>query len=84
MTMNANQYGRIECSFPQLYYQGEFYLDWSSFVELTGQKSTNLFRIIKSLNNVPTFKYKNRLFYEVKFCYGFWNHIDQKNKANPL
>lgn len=80
--MNVNQYGRIECNYPQLYYQGEFYLDWSSFVELTGQPSTNLFRLIKSLNNVPTFKYKNRVFYEIKFCLGFFKYVDQQNKAN--
>jgi hypothetical protein len=80
MAITINQNNLIQCTYPQLFAQGEFYLDWSSFVELSGLPSTNLYRVIKSLNNVPTFKYKNRTYYKTTFCFSLWNRVSEQNK----
>lgn len=79
MGIEKNEYNQIKITYPQLYVDGKFYLDYSSFLELTGQKSTNLFRLIKSLENVPIFKYKNRSYYETSWCLRFWKWVGESN-----
>jgi hypothetical protein len=82
MAFTMNQNNLIQCTYPQLYADGEFYLDWSSFVELSGLPSTNLYRIIKTLNNVPIFRYKNRSYYKTTWCYSFWKRVDEQSKSS--
>ena len=79
MSITINENKQAQCNYPQLYAQGEFYLDWSSFCDLADLPSTNLYRIIKSLENPPTFKYKNRTYYLTKFCYTFWKQVSDQN-----
>lgn len=75
-----NQNGEIKCNYPQLLYEGELYLDWTCLVNLSGQASTNLYRLIKTLDNVPKINYKNRSYYLTSWCLNFWRHVGDKNR----
>lgn len=80
MSIEKNEYNQITVTYPQLYANGKYYLDYSSLLHLSKQKSTNLFRIIKTLENVPVFKYKNRTYYETSWCLKFWTWVSEANK----
>ena len=80
MALTKNQNGEIICTYPQLYALGEMWLDWSSFVELSGLPSTNLYRLLKTLENVPKYNYKNRTYYKTEFCFGFWKRVSDANR----
>ncbi len=82
MSIEKNEFNQIIITYPQLYVSenNKYYLDYSSLLNLSGQKSTNLFRIIKSLENVPVYRYKNRNYYETSWCLKFWTWVSEANK----
>ncbi len=80
MAITVNENNHIQCTYHQLYFQGEFYLDWTALVEVSGQPSTNLYRIIKSLNDVPKITYKNRCYYLTSWCMRFWKIVGEQNR----
>ena len=80
MALIKDENNNIKCTYPQLFHEGEYYLDWTSFVEVSGLPSTNLYRIIKVLPDVPTIKYKNRTYYLTKWCFGFWRTVSNNNQ----
>jgi hypothetical protein len=73
MKVEQNEFGQITISCPQIFYNGEWFIDWRSFVELSGLPSTNLHRIIKQLPNVDEniFIYRNRKLYKTVWAYQF-------------
>ncbi len=80
MSMTISNNNQIKCEFPQLYANGEYWLDFSSFVQLSKQPSTCLYRILQTLPDVPTFKYKNRIYYKTTFCFSFWKNVSDFNR----
>lgn len=81
--MDVNEQGQYLIEFPQLYYQGNFYLSWPDFVELSGMPKSSLFRIIKEMENKPVINIKNRLYYRTDFCIRF-HRWKPNNKSNNL
>jgi len=74
MSMNVNgEYNRIECNYPMLYVPEtkKYYLDFSSLAEISGLPNTCLFRVLKTMPELPVYRYKNRVYYELTFCLQF-------------
>lgn len=69
--MEQNEQGQFIIEFPQLYYQGNFYLSYQDFVALSGMPKSNLARLIKDIENKPVITIKNRKFFRVDFCIKF-------------
>lgn len=78
MPIETNEFNQIKLHYPLLLWEGEYYLDYTSLVDLTGQKSTSLFRLIKGMKDVKTFEYKNRKYYSVEFGLRFWKWVARK------
>jgi hypothetical protein len=84
MSMNVNEFNRIECTYPMLFVPEtkKYYLDWSSFCDAVKQPSTCLYRILKSLPDTTAhqFRYKNRTYWEISFVMGFWRRVSDVNR----
>lgn len=78
--MERNEFNHIQCRLPQLFYNGNYYLDYSSFVEVSGLNSTSLFRTLKAIPDVPKIRYKNRSYFLTEFVFTFWRHVSDANK----
>lgn len=76
--MEQNDFSQLLSRFPQIYYQNNFYLSWSDFVEITGIPSTNLYKIIKLIPDKPTIQIRNRIFYRVDFVFRYHNWLKTK------
>lgn len=79
--MEQNEQGQFILEFPQVYYQGNFYLAWPDFVALSGMPKSNLFRLIKDIENKPVITIKNRLYFRTDFCIRFhrWEKPREKH-----
>ena len=84
MAIEINSNNQMKCSFPMLYVNDgtvtDYFFDWSSFCEIAMLPSTNLHRLLKTLNNVPIYKYKNRTYYQTDFCLSFWRKVSDANR----
>ena len=80
--MEQNQNGQLILPFPQLYFEGAYYLSYQDFIELSGLPKTSLYRIIKVIPDVPKINVKNRLFFRVDFCLRYHRWAKEK-KADP-
>ena len=84
MAIEINENQQIKCTFPQLYVNdgtvNDYFIDWSTFVAISNLPATSLFRLLKTLNNVPIYKYKNRTYYQTIFCLNFWRKVSDANR----
>ena len=64
--VGKNDYNQWE--FPQIFYRGKPYIDFSTFVELSGEKKSTLHRKVLKLNGVQFFEYKNRKYYLLEWA----------------
>lgn len=69
--------------YPKLVVDDESYMDFTSLQDLLNLPKTNLYRMIKGLENVPTLKYKNRIYFRLDFCTSFWSIISDNAKRKP-
>lgn len=78
--MERNEYGQLE--FYQLFFKGEFYIDFTTLMSITSQPSSTLHRILTTLKNVPCITYKNRKYYKTSFALQFWRIVGEQNQNN--
>ena len=80
--METSQFG--ERLYPRLLWQNNLYVDYQILCQLTGLKSTTLFRILKRMEvantknekGIPiTYKYLNRIYYLESFAFSFWKSV---------
>ena len=74
--MERNEYNQLE--FPQFWFKGEFYIDFTTLMDLTSQPSSSLHRLLSTLENVPFITYKNRKYYKTLFALKFWKIVNEK------
>ncbi len=77
--MEPNQYGQLLLQYPQVFYQGYYYLAYQDFIEMSGLPKTTLHRIIKVIPDVPKISIKNRTFYRIDFCIKYHRWAKGKN-----
>lgn len=71
-----NEYGQIE--FPQWFYRGEYYVDFSTLQELIGgMPRSSLHRLLGTMS-VPCVEYKNRKYFKTEWALRFWHNVNQK------
>jgi hypothetical protein len=78
MSIERNELNQIKISYPQLFVNEEYYLDYGALMDISGLNSTTLFRVIKSLENVPIYRYKNRCYYRTDWCLRFWKWVGER------
>lgn len=77
MSLKIDEFKRISCDYPMIFYKNKFYLEWSSLLAISGFSSTKLFNKInskKTMELIPRIKYKNRWLFEFDFCLSYWNN----------
>ena len=75
--MERNEYGQYE--FPQIIYRNKCYIDFSTLVEISGEKRSTLARKLSKLNNVEFIQYKNRRFYLLTWAFKLHQHYKDQN-----
>jgi hypothetical protein len=69
----------------QVYYIGEFYLEWTEVCDVIGLPRTTLLRMIKNLDILKeedVFYYKNRKLIKRNWVFEFWKMVSQKTLSN--
>ena len=73
-----NEYGQIE--FPQWYYRGEYYVDFSTLQELVGGMARSSLHRLLAKMTVPIAEYKNRKYFKTEWALRFWRNVDEQQK----
>jgi hypothetical protein len=77
MSFKIDEFKRITCTYPMIFYKDKWYMEWSSLLSISNMSSTRLFNKINSKKSplyVPRIKYKNRWLFEFEFCLSYWNN----------
>ena len=82
MSFKIDEFKKITCTFPMIYFQEKWYMEWSSLLAISGMSSTKLFNKInskKTMQLVPRIRHKNRWLFEFEFCLSYWNNKGVNN-----
>jgi hypothetical protein len=77
--MEPDQNGRIILNYPILIIEGQQYLSYPDFIDLSGLPKTSLSRVISLLPDVPKIYVKNRAYFRLDFCLRYHRWAKGKN-----
>lgn len=68
----------------QVYYQGEFYLEWTEVCEVIGTPRTTVLRLVERYDLLPqdqVLHYKNRKLVKTQWAFDFWRNLTSNKRG---